>query len=284
MTEAERIRVIATLPVKTGAATAGTATWRGRRGPLRIVSLLPAATEMAFALGLGDDVVGVCHECDVPSAARSRPVIVRPALSLERMSQREVDTAVSERLASGRSLYEINAELLRQLRPDLILTQNLCQVCAPSGDELGAALASLTPVPRILAMTPHTLADIFENLQQLGTVTGRTGEAEGLVASLRERLLTIEARLAGSRRVRVLFLEWADPLYCSAHCVPEMIQLAGGSDALARPGRDSVPVSWEEVQRWDPELLIVAPADTTWSHCSHAVALRSPPESPCSAS
>src|SRR6185437_1745993 len=243
------------------AAAAGASIVGVPRRPLRIVSLLPAATEMAFALGLADELVGVSHECDFPPAARLRPVVVQPAISLERLSQREIDAAVSQRLASGQSLYEIDEERLRRLQPDLVLTQDLCQVCAPSGNELAAALTALTPQPRILAMTPHTLEDVFDNLRQLGAATGRTAEAAELLARLRERLLIIRARLATNLPppVRVLFLEWADPPYCGGHWVPEMIELAGGTDALARAGRDSVRLSWEEVQRWDPELLLLSP-------------------------
>jgi len=160
MAEAERQQIMATLPtdcITVSRAESQPADPIGGREQLRIVSLLPAATEMAFALGLGDQVVGVSHECDFPSTARNRPAVVRPALALEQLSPREIDTAVSQRLATGNSLYEIDEELLRQLRAFLILTQDLCQVCAPSGKELSAALSSLTTQPSVLSMTPHTL-------------------------------------------------------------------------------------------------------------------------------
>ena len=226
----------------------------------RIVSLLPAATEMAFALGLGDAVVGVSQECDFPLAARSRPAVVRSALPVQRMSQREIDAAVSQRLSQGQSLYEVDEALLQTLQPELVLTQDLCQVCAPSGHELGDAMRRLTPEPAVLTMTPHTLADILENLQALGRATGQEAAAQQLIEQYRERLARVRAALGPQSAYRRVFvMEWAEPIYCCGHWVPEMLALAGGVDALARPGQDSVRTAWQDVQRWAPELLIVAP-------------------------
>ena len=227
---------------------------------LRIVSFLPAATEMAFSLGLGDQLVGVSHECDFPIAARSKAVVVRPALDLEEMNLAEIDRAVSERLRNGESLYEVDEELLRELKPNLILTQNLCQVCAPSGNELSVALKSLQPRPEVLWMSPHSLEDIDENIGELGKATGHSKEAKALIASGRERLKKIAARVQNSsRRPHVFCLEWADPVYCAGHWVPEMVELAGGIDALARRGTDSVRIEWEDVLKWAPDVLILSP-------------------------
>src|SRR5579872_6950889 len=154
---------------------------------MRIVSLLPSATEMAFALGLGDAVVGVSHECDFPPAARSRPSVVQPALVLRGMTQRQIDAAVSQRMREGNGLYEIDEALLQQMRPDLILTQDLCQVCAPSGSQLADAIRSLSPRPNVLTMTPRTLGDILENMCELGRATDREAVARQLIESYRER-------------------------------------------------------------------------------------------------
>lgn len=150
---------------------------------LRIVSFLPAATEMAYALGLGAQLAGVTHECDFPAEARGKPVVVRPALALEKMSLREIDTAVSARLRHGQSLYEVDENLLRRLRPNLILTQDLCQVCAPSGNELAIALRLLQPKPEVVWMSPHSLEEINQNLRALGQAAGRAPEADALIAS-----------------------------------------------------------------------------------------------------
>lgn len=227
---------------------------------LRIVSFLPAATEMVFALGLGDSLVGVSHECDFPAAAKIKPVVVKPAMALEKMTLREIDVAVAERIRSGGSLYQVDENLLRELRPDLILTQNLCQVCATSGNDLTSALKLLPHQPDILWMTPHSLAEIFENIRELGRATGRSDTAAAFITGHRERLEKIAARTRNiPHHPRVFCMEWADPVYCAGHWVPEMVELAGGIDRLARKGTDSVRISWEDVLKWSPEILIFSP-------------------------
>ena len=226
----------------------------------RIVSFLPAATEMVYALDIGDQLVGVSHECDFPAAAKTKPAIVRPALALEKMSLREIDVAVAERIRSGGSPYQVDENLLYELKPDLILTQNLCQVCATSGNDLAVVLKLLQPKPDILWMSPHSLADIFENICELGQTTGRLSAAETFIAERRERLEKIAARTKSiSHRPRVFCMEWADPVYCAGHWVPEMIELAGGIDELARKGMDSVRIQWTDVLKWSPEILIFSP-------------------------
>jgi len=227
---------------------------------LRIVSFLPAATEMAHALGLGGQVVGVTHECDFPAEARSTPVVVRPALALGKMSLREIDAAVSQRLHDGQSLYQVDENLLRRLQPNLILTQNLCQVCAPSGNELAVVLSLLQPKPEVVWMSPHSLQEINQNLRALGQATGRATEAEALIATADARLENIAARTRSqSLRPRVFCMEWADPVYCAGHWVPEMVELAGGFDALARKRSESTRIAWENVLNWAPEVLIFSP-------------------------
>lgn len=222
----------------------------------RIVSFLPAATEIVCALGAGDELVGRSHECDYPASVRALPVVSRPALSLEGLSQAQIDAAVAGRLASGESLYVVDECLLDSLAPDVILTQDLCQVCAPSGNELTRALASIPSRPEVLYLTPRTLSEIDANIIEVGRAIGREDEARALVARNRERI----ARLAQpERRRRVMFLEWTDPPYCAGHWVPEMIELAGGEDPLGRPGADSVRVSWDDVRATEPEVVIVAP-------------------------
>jgi iron complex transport system substrate-binding protein len=215
---------------------------------------------MAYALGLGGNLAGVSHECDFPPQARSKPAIVRPVIALEKMSLREIDAAVSRRLRDGQSLYQVDEVLLRRLQPNLILTQNLCQVCAPSGNELTATLKLLQLKPEVVWMSPHSLEEIHQNLRDLGYATGRTHEAEEHIASDRARLDKIAARTRNlPRHPRVFCMEWADPIYCAGHWVPEMVEIAGGMDSLARKGADSVRIEWRDVLNWSPEILILSP-------------------------
>lgn len=226
----------------------------------RIVSFLPSATEMACALGLGDQLVGITHECDYPPEVEGKPVVVRNVLPIESMSQPEIDAAVTQRMRDGLSLYQVDEKLLQELAPDIILTQDLCQVCAPSGNEVSQALNLLSKKPQVLWLTPKSLEEIFDNLRELGQATGRVKEAEVLIAAGRERLEKIAAVTRNlSHRPRVFCMEWLDPVYCSGHWMPEMIEIAGGVDALARKGTDSVRIPWDDVLEWAPEVLIITP-------------------------
>lgn len=224
-----------------------------------IISLLPAATEIVFALGAGDELVGRSHECDYPSSVRELPIVSRPALDLEGLGQAEVDAAVAAKMRTGESLYVVDEALLHELAPDVILTQDLCQVCAPSGNELTRALGSLRHRPEIVYLTPRTLAEIDENILEVGRVVGRVAEAEALVARNHERIDRVRETTRSRLRRRVTFLEWIDPPFCAGHWVPEMIEIAGGEDRLGRPGADSVRISWDDVRAWVPEVVIVAP-------------------------
>ncbi len=227
---------------------------------LKIVSFLPSATELACALGLADQLVGITHECDYPPEVIGKPIVVRAALPIETMSQPEIDIAVSQRMRDGQSLYEIDEVLLQKLSPDLIITQDLCQVCAPSGNEVSQALSSLPKKPQILWLTPNSIDQIFENLRDLGQTTGSSEKAEGLIAEGRARLQKIEdITKTLFDRPRVFCMEWLDPVYCSGHWVPEMVRIAGGVDGLAQERSDSVRIPWEDVVEWQPEVLIITP-------------------------
>lgn len=226
----------------------------------RIVSFLPSATEMVYGLGLGDSLVGVTHECDFPAEARTKPVVVRNVLPIEDMSQSEIDRAVAERLRNGLSLYQIDEQLLRELAPDLILTQNLCQVCAPSGNEVSVVLKALPNKPDILWLTPQSLAEIFENVRDLGNATGRSAEAGALIERSQRQLDKLSSLTSVLvRRPKVFCMEWLDPVYVSGHWVPELTWIAGGDDRLARRGGDSVSASWDDVVEWAPEILVIMP-------------------------
>jgi len=225
----------------------------------RIVSFLPAGTEIACALGAGSDLVGRSHECDYPEEVVRLPVVSRPALDLEGLDGGEMDRAVADRLASGESLYQVDELALRELAPDIILTQDLCQVCAPSGNELTRAVRDLPGSPRIVWLSPQSLGDIEQNILSVGEAVGRVQSARRLVAANRERIDRIEGLVRDAPPRKVVFLEWVDPPYAAGHWVPEMVRLAGGRDPLGREGSDSVRVRMEAVRESAPEVVVVAP-------------------------
>ncbi len=227
---------------------------------LRLVSLLPSATEMACALGLADQLLGITHCCDYPPEIRGKPLVVHGNIPVGELSLREIDSAVSASLARGESLYHVDEQLLRALAPTHILTQDLCQVCAPAGNEVTRALKALPHQPQVLWMSPHSIADIHGNLRELGQTTGREAEAERLIASGRSRLKRVAERVAQTtHRPRVFCAEWIDPLFCAGHWTPEMVEIAGGTDVLGRKWADSVRVTWDAVSEAAPEMLILMP-------------------------
>lgn len=226
---------------------------------LRIVSFLPSATEMACALGLEEFIVGISHECNFPPTICAKPVVVHSALPIQTMTLGEIDRAVSEKLKSGESLYEVDVGLLRELRPTHILTQDLCQVCAPAGNEVTRALKALPTEPKILWMSPHSIADIHNDLRNLAALVGREAFAEKLIFADHARLEQIRSLVRGAPPRRVFCAEWIDPLFCCGHWVPEQLEIAGGFDPLGRKWKDSVRVSIEDVKDSDPEIIIVMP-------------------------
>jgi len=225
---------------------------------MRIVSFLPAATEIVCALGLEESLVGISHECDFPAQVRSKPVVVRSAKDTSVMTPSEVDRYVSETLRSGQSLYEVDAEKLIELQPDLIITQALCDLCAPSKPQALKALEGL-PKAKILYLTPHTLAEVWENIREVGRATERTVNAEALLKRCGDRLEKVRMKTAGLQRPKVFCMEWVDPVYNAGHWVAEMVLLAGGRDELASREKDSVRIPWEKVVAYAPEVLILSP-------------------------
>jgi iron complex transport system substrate-binding protein len=226
---------------------------------MRIVSFLPAGTEIACALGVGDMLVGRSHECDYPAEVKSLPVVSKPALDLDGLSQDAIDSAVADRLRSGESLYVVDETLLRELARDEEITQNLCQVCAPSGNELTRALKELPSKPEVLWLTPQNLTEIEENIIAVGAATNRRDVAQQILDQNRRRMAAVSGAVAGVSPRRVAFLEWTDPLFCAGHWVPQMIEIAGGIDPLGKPGADSERMTWEQVRKARPEMIIVAP-------------------------
>ena len=225
---------------------------------MRIASLVPSATETLFALGLGDDVVGVTHECDYPPAARELPHLTRSVIA-ERLSAGEIDAAVRERTQRGEALYELDASLLHDLDPDLIVTQALCAVCAVSVDDVRAVAEELESQPQVVSLDPTTLGEVLADVRRLGELTGADDDAEALLEESADRLDAVQARIANARRPRVAALEWLDPVFVGGHWVPQMIELAGGDDVLGLPGERSRASSWDEVAAADPEVVVVMP-------------------------
>ena len=225
----------------------------------RVVSFLPAATEIAYALGAGDCLVGRSHECDYPPRVKSLPVVSRPSLPIDQLEHSEIDGAVSEKLASGQSLYLVDERLLHDLRPDYVFTQDLCQVCAPSGNELTRAIAQMSPRPTMIWLTPRNLSEIEENILSIGEATETLDTAKHLVERNRRRIARVEHAVRGATPRRVVFLEWLDPFFCAGHWVPEMIAAAGGFDPIGEAGGDSHRMTWDDVIAAEPEAIIVAP-------------------------
>ena len=226
---------------------------------MRICSLLPSATEILFALGLGDSVAGVTHECDFPEEAAKKPPLIRPRVDPHAMPA-ELDRQVTEIVARGESIYAVDAELLRAISPDLIVTQDLCHVCAASPDDLATALTRLPKQPRVLSLTPHSLADVWDDIRRVGEATGRRREAQALAITLEQRVAAIEMKTAqAGTRPRVLCLEWLAPFYVGGHWVPEMVAKAGGEDVLGRAGEPSFRVTSEQILESRPDVIVVMP-------------------------
>ncbi len=226
---------------------------------MRIVSLVPSATEMLFALGLGPDLVGVTHECDYPPAARELPKVTRDRLPAG-LSSAEIDAAVKERTLAGDSIYELDAQALHELAPDLIVTQALCSVCAVSYDDVRAIAEEIDTQPMVISLDPHTIGEVLGDARTLAQATDAKDAAVELVQETsaridRIRLLTRTA----TRRPRVAALEWLDPPFTAGHWTPQLIEYAGGEDVFGFAGENSEERTWEEVAAMHPDIVIVMP-------------------------
>jgi iron complex transport system substrate-binding protein len=224
---------------------------------MRIVSLLPSSTEMVFALGLADSLVGVTHECDFPAAALQLPRVTSSSIP-PGSSSAEIDGAVSATLTDQGSIYELDLDLLERLAPDLILTQRLCDVCAVSYDRVQEAAGALKSHPRVLNLEPHGVTDIFDNILAVAAATGRELPGKELVDSLRSRVESVRQRSVNlTTRPRVFCMEWVNPPYCGGHWMRELVDLAGGVDGLATDHKPSYRIPWEKVLHFAPEIIIL---------------------------
>src|SRR5262245_51775052 len=227
---------------------------------MRICSLLPGATEVIALLGLSHDLVGVSHECDYPASVKSVPVMVEPVISPDKLTSTDIDRQVSQLATSGRRLYQLNDSRLRQAQPDLILSQELCHVCAIMPDQLHDAICSMPRRPAVLSLNPGTVQDVIDDIVRIGDAANRSAEGHRLAAQLRDRLDAVYTRTQGiSHRPRVVCIEWLSPLYVAGHWIPEMVQLAGGRDVLSKPGSPSRVVTWDEILAVAPDILIIMP-------------------------
>ncbi len=227
---------------------------------MKICSLLPGATEVVAALGQADCLVGISHECDYPPEVKNRPVMVRALLDPERGSSRQIDGQVRDAVQTGRRLYELVESLFVRAQPDLVITQDLCHVCAVTPDQLERAIGALRAQPRLLSLNPTRIEDVLHDVEQIGSAIGRDAEGHALASDLRARLLSLKERVASSEaRPNVVCLEWVDPFYAAGHWVPEMVAFAGGYDPLGSPGLPSQHITWEQIQASAPEVLVFMP-------------------------
>jgi iron complex transport system substrate-binding protein len=225
---------------------------------MRIASLVPSATEMLFALGLGDSVVAVTHECDFPPRARGLPHLTRTVLP-PGLDAGQIDTAVKAAVGEGRALYELDEERLASLDPDLIVTQAVCEVCAVSFEDVRAVAARLPSQPRVVLQDPSTLGEMLEDVVRLGEATGKVADAHELRGELEGRMAAVRGAVSGAAPPRVIALEWLDPPFVGGHWVPEMISIAGGEDVAGPPGLRSPEVRWGELSGLRPDVVIAMP-------------------------
>jgi len=225
---------------------------------MRIVSLVPHATELLFALGAGPELVGVTHACDFPPRARELQPLTRDVLPAG-LSAGEIDAAVRERTLEGEAIYELDREALAALEPELIVTQALCPVCAVSYEEVSELAAALPRPPRVIALDPHTLGEAIGDVRTLAEATGRREQGEALVREGAARVDRVRLAVRAERRPRVAALEWLDPVYVAGHWTPQLIELAGGEDVLGMAGEPSEVLTWDAVAAAEPEIVLVMP-------------------------
>jgi len=227
---------------------------------MRICSFLPSATEIVYALGLGDSLAAVSHECDFPEEALSKPKVVRSKFDNTDMTGQEIDSLVSDMARRGERIYEVDEEVLRQADPDLVLTQELCEVCAVSFEDVERAVVRLDKIPQVVSLDPSSMVDVLGNITTVGEFAGVSQKAEEVVRGLRVRIDGIRALVSGAAaRPTVACIEWLDPLIVAGHWVPEMVEIAGGHDALAKPGEPSRRIGFDDLRSADPDILILMP-------------------------
>lgn len=227
---------------------------------MRICSFLPSTTEIVYALGLGENLVGVTHECDYPPEATTKSRVIMSLIKPEELTSKEIDLLVSENYKTGKSTYIVEEEALRKANPDIILTQGLCDVCAVSGNQVTEAVNVLGHSPQIISLEPNTLDEILDTILIVGQATERKDEAKDLADKLKCRIERVRSLLGKEKnRPTVFCMEWLEPIYVAGHWVPEMVEIAGGDCGLGKPGKPSFKVSWDEIVDFSPQIIVIMP-------------------------
>jgi len=226
---------------------------------MKICSLLPSATEILYSLGLGNDIVAVTHECDYPPEAASKPKVTENVIDHERLTSAEIDHHVTSNIGRHGSIYALKDEFLQELKPDLIVTQELCDVCAVSYKDVQRAARVLEGRTKIVSLEPNTLDEVLDTIALVGEITGREQAARENIRSFRARLERVQASVRGLPRPRVYAMEWLDPPFSAGHWVPEMVELAGGNEVLGRPGLKSQRITPDQIHAAQPDIIVLMP-------------------------
>jgi iron complex transport system substrate-binding protein len=230
---------------------------------MRVVSLLPSATEIVYALGQGGSLVGVSHECDFPEDAKTKPKMIEPIFDTSKIGSEEIDKLVAEYMKAGKSIYRIKFEEFKKAQPDLIITQELCDVCAVGAADVLEAVNRLGKQVNVLSLNPHTLKDVQHDIRNVAEALSLEGKAEQLIDELDARANRIMGLTKYARRVRVLCVEWLRPIMNAGHWIPELLEYAGGFDELATQGEPSTYLEWSRVLDYDPEVVVLMPCGFT---------------------
>ncbi|PKB60896.1 MAG: hypothetical protein BZY79_06640 [SAR202 cluster bacterium Casp-Chloro-G4] len=227
---------------------------------MRICSFLPSATEIVYALGLGDSLMAVSHECDFPTEALAKPKVVRSKFDASSLSGKEIDRVVSEMYARGERIYEVDQKALEELKPELVLTQELCDVCAVSYEDVQQAVVQLEMPPVVMSLDPGSIGDVLQDIENVGRFTGTLPRAKEIAAELQSRIYKVRSQAASAEdKPRVACIEWLEPTIVAGHWVPEMVEMAGGVDALAEPGQPSKRITMDDLRNADPDVLLMMP-------------------------
>jgi iron complex transport system substrate-binding protein len=226
---------------------------------MRIISLLPSATEILYSIGAGDQIVGISHECDYPKEARKKAIVTQTIIGIDDSSNK-IDQVVSRSIKNGQSIYKVDQELIVELKPDLIITQKLCEVCAITPTDLQKAIRECNPTPNIISLHPHSIKEILEDIKTVGKAVNKEKEAQKLVKSLYQRINKIKNLTKNiKKRPKIYCMEWLDPPYNAGHWVPEQVEIAGGRDDIATKGIDSVRLLWQEIVDYNPDIMVLMP-------------------------